>query len=148
MQDVKRLTLGEAREIYKRYYWDAVNGDMLPLGLDLAVYDFAVNSGPSRAVRFLQKVVGTKVDGKMGPNTLHSVSVGNPQLDIAALCDNRLAFLKRLKTWPTFGRGWERRVNGIKSKALLMATSSKVLKPRSDPSIIELIIKFLSRLFK
>ena len=56
--------------IYRRLYWDAVRADELPPGLDLAVFDLAVNSGPSRAVRMLQAVLGVEADGIVGPVTL------------------------------------------------------------------------------
>ena len=77
---VKALTLAEAEEIYRKSYWGQSGGDVLPVGLDYAAFDFGVNSGPSRAVRTLQQVVGVAADGKIGPKTLAAVnaySAGN-----------------------------------------------------------------------
>jgi lysozyme family protein len=65
--EVKALTREKVKPIYKRYFWDVIKGDALPGGVDFATYDFAVNSGPSRAARYLQSVVGVKQDGKIGP---------------------------------------------------------------------------------
>lgn len=66
VQDVRDLTKSEAMAIYKAHYWDAVQGDRLPRGLDYAVYDYAVNSGPGRAARDLQRCLGVTVDGIIG----------------------------------------------------------------------------------
>ena len=101
---VKYLEDDELQKIYRKYYWDVVRGDNLPLGLDLAVFDFAVNSGPSRSAKYLQRIVGTQEDGKIGPETLKAVEGMNIPLTVKALCDDRLAFVKRLKTYKTFGR--------------------------------------------
>src|SRR3954447_9587673 len=51
--DVLSLERDEAAAIYRRRYWDAIRGDELPAGLDLALFDDAVNSGPRMAVRDL-----------------------------------------------------------------------------------------------
>ena len=57
-QSVGRISDFEVRDIFKRQYWDAVKADELPAGVDYAVFDFAINSGPSRAVKELQRIVG------------------------------------------------------------------------------------------
>ncbi|WP_082555208.1 glycoside hydrolase family 108 protein [Devosia sp. Root635] len=61
---VMELQRPEAAKIYRANYWDAVRGDDLPSGLDLALFDFAVNSGPGRAVKMLQTIVGVTADGQ------------------------------------------------------------------------------------
>src|SRR5690606_8907906 len=68
--DLKKITDAEVSAIYRKNYWDAVKADQLPSGLDYAVFDFAVNSGPSRAAKCLQETLGVTVDGKIGPRTL------------------------------------------------------------------------------
>lgn len=118
--DVKALTKAEAGLIYRRNYWDQVRGDELPTGLDYAVFDFAVNSGVSRAVKYLQASLGVAQDGKLGPVTLTEATRSDTAEVIDDLCDRRLAYLKRLKTWPTFGKGWTRRVSGVRRDALAM----------------------------
>lgn len=116
--EVKALTPVKVSPIYKKQYWDKVAGDDLPEGLDYAVFDYAVNSGPSKAIKDLQKVLGVAADGIIGINTLRAVEGRNPADLIVKLCDLRMAFLRRLKTWKTFGKGWERRVNGVRQEAL------------------------------
>lgn len=114
---VKLISDEEVGAIYKSRYWDAVRGDELPAGLDYAVFDYAVNSGPQKAIKSLQKALGLTADGKLGPATL-AASKLSPEVTIKKLCASRLAFLKGLKTWPTFGKGWERRVNAVEKTAL------------------------------
>lgn len=121
--DVRALTKAEAREIYRDRYWDPIRGDDLPSGLDLAVMDFAVNSGPSRAARYLQAIVGVPQDGKIGPVTLAAVRRGDVAALINGLCDARMKFLKGLGTFATFGKGWTSRVAGVRKDALLIAVS-------------------------
>lgn len=53
-ETVRNLTLADAKEIYRRHYWNAVGGDTLPAGLDYTVFDFAVNAGVGRAMGTLR----------------------------------------------------------------------------------------------
>lgn len=120
IEDLKRITDEQVATVYRRHYWDAVLGAELPDGVDYAVFDFAVNSGVSRAARYLQAVVGATQDGVIGPATIKAARSAGPTEVIQDLCDRRLAFLKGLKTWPTFGRGWSSRVAEVRAEALKM----------------------------
>lgn len=123
--DLKALTEAQAVVVYKRQYWDRVMADMLPAGVDYTVADFAVNSGPSRAAKELQRVVGVAMDGKIGPQTLAAVEKMPPKDVINKLNDRRLAFMRSLKggsMWQTFGRGWQRRVDEVRSVSLSWAS--------------------------
>ena len=117
---VQALSAAEAGEIYRALYWSPVAGDDLPAGLDLAVFDFAVNSGPDRAARALQGIVGVAVDGRIGPKTLAAVGQRPVATVVTALCASRLGFLGRLSTAAVFGRGWSRRVAAVRAAALAM----------------------------
>lgn len=119
--DVRGLTETEAREIYLARYWNVLRGDDLPPGLDLAVLDFAVNSGPVRAARTLQRVLRVTQDGVIGRETLGAARAADRAWLIDDLCDLRLAFLQGLSAWATFGRGWTRRVEAVRSAAHEMA---------------------------
>lgn len=119
--DVRALTRDEAAALYRARYWNAVRGDDLPAGLDLAVFDFAVNSGASRAVRALQRTLGVSVDGVVGPETLAAANARAPSESIRTLCAARLAFLERLSTFPVFARGWMRRIHAVESAAQKLA---------------------------
>jgi lysozyme family protein len=121
---VRSLTEREAVSIYRRLYWDAVRAEELPPGLDLAVFDLAVNSGPVRAARMLQTVLGVEADGIVGPVTLEAAREADAAETIRRLTRARLGFLGRLATWPVFGRGWRRRVLAVEQGALRLASSS------------------------
>jgi lysozyme family protein len=122
--EVRALTVDEAGLIYRARYWDPIKGDKLPAGLDLALFDFAVNSGVSRAVRTLQSIVGARVDGDLGLITLQAINGRSASALIRKLQAARLAFLRRLGTWSTFGRGWARRVREVEADALAVAAHS------------------------
>ena len=119
--DLKALTQAQAIKVYKRQYWDKVKADDLPSGIDYTVADFGVNSGPSRAAKYLQAALGVTVDGKIGPQTIAAARDADPKLVINRVCDDRLAFMKRIqggKLWKSFGRGWSRRVADVRSASL------------------------------
>lgn len=135
--DLKKISDAQVATVYRRQYWDAVHGAELPDGVDYAVFDFAVNSGPDRAKKYLQAVLGVAQDGRIGPETIAAAKSKFPATIIHALCDKRLAFLKGLKTWPTFGKGWERRVANVRSDALSMSNGpapSTLPKPQPPPN--------------
>jgi lysozyme family protein len=106
IQEVKDLTKEEAREILTSQYATPIRFDDLPLGLDYCVMDCSVNSGPSRAARILQEVLGmSEIDGIIGAHTLAVVAEENPPTLIDDYCTQRLAFMKTLKNWGTFKTG-------------------------------------------
>jgi lysozyme family protein len=114
--DVKAMPQAVAVDIYRTKYWKTkfYDCDQLPSGVDLVVADAGVNSGPARADRWLKEAQSEKVEDT-----------------INKFCDLRLAFMKKAintttkePLWPTYGKGWSRRVAGIRFKALQMATGS------------------------
>jgi lysozyme family protein len=119
--DLRKLTTDEACALYSARYWGAVQGDKLPPGLDLAVADMAVNSGVRQAAKTLQRVLGAKSDGHVGPVTLEAARrPGLPAL-VKAFGEARLAFLQRLPAWPTWGKGWTNRVAAVQAEAMRLA---------------------------
>lgn len=136
-RSVRAITADEVADIYKRQYWDAIRGDDLPSGLDYAVFDYAVNSGPMRAVKDLQRELGfagKDVDGFNGSRTLAAVDASDVYDLIDRLCARRMRFLKGLKHWPTFGKGWTRRVTDVAEIAMAMATN-----PKADTAAVALM---------
>lgn len=119
--DLKAITPAQVAAVYRKHYWDAVRGDDLPSGVDYAVFDYAVNSGPGKAAKHLQGVVGAPIDGSIGPTTLKAAHQARPADIVKNLCSARLRFLQGLPTWPTFGRGWNSRVISVQAQALAMA---------------------------
>jgi lysozyme family protein len=119
--ELRAISEAHLEAIYRRRYWDAVRADELPAGVDYCTFDAAVNSGPTRAARWLQIAIGgVVVDGEIGPRTVAAARDVAPAWVINRYCDVRLAFLKTLKTWPTFGKGWARRVEDVRKHALAM----------------------------
>ena len=119
--DMRGLTPADVAPLYKRKYWDKVSGDLLPSGLDYAVFDAAINSGPGKAAKWLQEVAGVAADGAIGPATLTAVNAKPVQDMIAQYNDKRLQFLESLPTWATFGKGWGARVASVQSSASQLA---------------------------
>lgn len=123
-QDLRAISDADVASIYRAGYWNAVRGDRLPAGVDLATFDAGVNSGPGRAARWLQASAGASVDGVIGENTLARVGAKTPGDLVKALCARRLGFLKGLSTFTTFGKGWSRRVADVEAKGVAMALRS------------------------
>jgi len=119
--EMRALTPDTVAPLYKAKYWDMVHGDQLPSGVDLCVFDCAVNSGVKRAAKFLQRAVGVDDDGVIGRGTLAAVEALAPEEIIDRFCAERLSFLEALPTFATFGKGWSRRVAGVKTESLNLA---------------------------
>lgn len=119
-QDMRDLTPADVAPLYKAKYWDKVRGDDLPTGVDYIVFDAAINSGPGRASKWLQTVVGAVPDGAIGPGTLAKVAAMPAQDIVEKYQKTRQAFLESLPTWETFGKGWKRRVDEVEVAALKM----------------------------
>jgi lysozyme family protein len=127
--DLKRITDEQVAKIYRSVYWNGIKGDDLPGGIDYAVLDFAVNSGPTRAAKALQAVLGVEQDGAIGPVTLAAARAADPIKVVKALCDQRMAFLRKLSNWPTFGKGWTSRVEDVRFDAIQLTTAAKPTGP-------------------
>lgn len=120
--DVQAMPRAVAVEIYRKRYWDVLRCDELPAGLDYSMFDYGVNSGVGRAGKVLRRLLGLAVSSSsVTDDVIAAVKRRDPAQLIAALNDERLRFLKSLRTWPVFGRGWGRRVAEVRSAALAMA---------------------------
>jgi lysozyme family protein len=129
VSDLKRVSDKDAAKVFKKFYGDAVQADLLPRGLDYAMTDFAVNSGPTRAAEHLQRILGVPVDGHIGPMTLAAMKGRNVPDMINDLCDSRLQFLRALSTWGAFGRGWQSRVEEVRRLAGQDAVTVPIARP-------------------
>jgi len=112
---VKAMTLQEAEDIYATKYARQCRFADLNSGPDCAILDFGINSGSSRAIKYAQAVVGTPQDGVLGPVTLAAINKMDPNRFVDIYCDKRLSFLRALRTWSTFGRGWSSRVADLRA---------------------------------
>jgi lysozyme family protein len=117
---MRALTPELVSPMYKKKYWDAVKGDELPDGLDYLMFDFAINAGPGRAIKTMQKAIGTTPDGAIGPKTMQSLKEMNPAQLIEKFSVEKESFYRSLPTFQTFGKGWLRRVAEAKDHAETM----------------------------
>jgi lysozyme family protein len=118
IEELRTIPDATVAAIYHKNYWQAVRGDELPVGVDLAVFDFAVNSGPPRAIRHLQRVLGVTQDGHMGPMTLAAARAADPATLIPKLMDSRVQFLRQIDVFWRFGKGWLRRTSGVQQASV------------------------------
>lgn len=118
--NVRDLTRAEAARIYHAWYWQTVHGDELPVGVDLMVFDLAVNSGPARARRYLQLAAGVPDDGIIGQRTLDAVNKAKPGVLIEKIRRLRKAFFEKQPEFRVFGDGWMNRLRDINAAALHM----------------------------
>jgi len=126
-KQMKALQPADVIPLYQRKYWNATRCSDLPSGLDLCVFDTAVNSGPGRAVKLLQGCLGVAADCAVGNNTLAAIAQFKNQALIDLIngyCDSRQAFLASLPTFSTFGKGWTARVERLRSEAAVLAGQS------------------------
>jgi lysozyme family protein len=115
--DIAGLTVGDAKAIYKKDYWDKVKGDSLPPMVAFAVFDAAVNNGVHRASQWLQEAVKVPADGAIGNQTLAGVRKRFPEDVLVDFCAARLRFMVHLATWNDFSGGWSRRLVKIPYEA-------------------------------
>ena len=135
LDDLKALSEEKARLIYRALFWHPARGDDLPEGLDYAVFDFAVHSGPPVAVSFLQEIIGTVPDGVFGPLTLAALKKSDVTETIGKLMDARFARMKTLKNWPANRKGWTRRIDEVRAEALATAQAAPRGVPAERPAI-------------
>ena len=104
----------EMGEIYRGGYWLPVQGPTVNSGVDGALFDYGVNSGPGRAIRVAQKLVGRPVTGRLTADDVTAINRRSPAQLVEAICNERLAFVQSLKTWKTFGKGWSSRIKDVR----------------------------------
>lgn len=104
--EVRALTRESVAPIYKRDYWDKVGGDQLLSGVDHAVFDAAVNSGPARARKWYSAA---------------RAGTGDPSQLVRDVCATRRSFVQGLKTFSAFGKGWMKRIAKVEAIGLAWA---------------------------
>lgn len=134
--DVKAMTIEQAKAIYRERYWDAQRCSDLPAGVDYAVFDYGVNSGIGRGGKVLRRVLKLPdAHGMVDDPVIAAARAADARAVIVAVCDERLRFLRSLKTWNVFGAGWGRRVAEVKAVALAMADGAPLPAMRQSSAI-------------
>lgn len=108
--DMRELPLDLAKRIYKAEYWDAVRADEMPAAVRYVIFDAAVNSGVRQAAQWLQSAAGVTPDGVIGPRTMAAVNALDANGLKSRILANRLRMMTNLSNWPSFSRGWARRI--------------------------------------
>lgn len=108
--DMRELPLETAKQIAKVKYWDKVQADVWPPALRFDLFDMAYNSGPTQAIKLMQRALNVADDGKIGPKTLLAAKMADRVRVVARFNAYRLKFLVDLKNWKSFSRGWVIRV--------------------------------------
>ena len=106
--DMRDLPVEFVKKVYRQAYWDMCQCDDLPESIRYDVLDAAVNSGPTQAIKWLQRTVGTNDDGVIGPQTL-AACAATDHIN-SKFNGQRLMFMTALPSWPVFGKGWARRI--------------------------------------
>ena len=128
--DLKKLSWAQAAEVYRRGYWRPARGPDLPAGVDLLVFDTAVHAGPGRALRLLQAALGVPETGALDGASWTALAATDAEDLVRTLVVQRLAWLRRLKTWPRFKNGWTNRVLAARDAALALIAEKKTLETR------------------
>ena len=119
--ELRAITDHQVQTIYQVGYWNVIQGDALPLGIDLVAFDFAANAGPRRSVLALETVAGTNRDGIDGPKTEDAIAKIMRQTAIIKLTTLHLAFYRADPLFGRYGKGWTDRLNRCQEAALKMA---------------------------
>jgi lysozyme family protein len=118
---MQSLTPQMVAPIYKAKYWDLLQCEMLPHGVDLTVFDFAISVGQQRAIAKLQAAIDAYADGIMGPKTIEAVrKVEDTASLIVTYKLLRDEFYKTLPNYSHFGSAWDNRTAKTTEKALEM----------------------------
>lgn len=147
--EVKNLTLEKAGEIYRKKYWNTIQGDKLPEGVALMMFDGSVNHGTKIMVEFLQRILKINVDGDFGNKTLEAVNNFENYFNLVLSLSNlRRDRYKNHEDFDRFGKGWINRLNDITNKSLSFENKYVVKKPEviideekfEEPKIIEVAV--------
>ncbi len=118
---VDHITMDEVKAIYRRDYWDACKCDEMPWVFAYPTFDAAVNSGPSRARKWLQQGLGVTADGIIGPATLAAAKAApmSKALDVVKARGDFVADLVKGNTsQAVFLKGWMRRLFDVVRKVV------------------------------
>ncbi len=129
--DIKNLTLMETEKIYHKLFWHTSWCEHLPSGIDLLVFDMAVNSGVDAALQRLDSRIGIGIKprhikhwkGRQHPFdpetlTIDRLSILCTPAVIAGFCEEHRAFYRSLKRFSRFGKGWLNRVDATQKLAM------------------------------
>ena len=116
--DLKNITTDQWNYIFKKLFWDKCKCDgILDQSVANIIVDYAWGSGSARAVKDVQAIVGTAVDGISGPKTVAAINGTDAKTLFNKIKERRIQFYNNIvKANPSqkkFLRGWTNRVNSL-----------------------------------
>lgn len=108
--DIPKLSLEEAKEIYRTDWWESLKMDIFHPALQYQLFDAAINHGMHSATKMIQRAAGVKADGFIGPITQGAVIEGDLNDLLIKFLAERLIFMTHIKTWSEYSKGWARRI--------------------------------------
>ena len=112
---MRNIPMATVERIYRQSFWDACCCDELPAPLRLVVFDAGVNSGTGQSSKWLQATLGVAPDGRIGPVTMEAVTGCDAPQVARALLLRRERFLRSLRKWREYGKGWQRRLDTLRA---------------------------------
>lgn len=107
---IERLTRDQAKEIYRKDYWDKNKIDQLPDKIRLAIFDSCVNQGSDFAIKALQGICAVEKDGVIGIKTIEMANKLDPTKTLELFCEKRLDRYGANPNFYRYGLGWTRRL--------------------------------------
>ena len=116
--DIKNMSRSQMAAIYRRDYWDKIQGDKIRDQNAAAVlFDYAVNAGTGAATKAAQTVLGITVDGGFGPQTLAAINAAGAAF-AGKLTQYRISFYTKLAAsnpakYGQYLKGWIKRAESF-----------------------------------
>lgn len=118
VEDLKKLSDTQWLHIFLNGYWNKCQASNINNQSIANIFvDWAWGSGPVTAIKQVQKIVGTDVDGIVGQKTLDAINKKDPKTLFNAIKKARIEFVENLvKQRPKdakFLQGWKNRINSF-----------------------------------
>lgn len=121
-EDIKHLTVEQAKAIYYRDYWRAVGGNEIRGDVAAELFDTAVNMGVRTAIEFAQEAcnylgASLAADGVLGPQTIRAL-VRNTSPDLLKVLNGLqlCRYVELVRQHPPrqrYARGWLKRIQVV-----------------------------------
>jgi lysozyme family protein len=123
IDEIKNMPIGNAITIYKKNYWDVIQGDKIKqYAIAAAIFDQAINRGHVAAVKQAQRVLGLSQDGKMGPVTLAAINATPDTSFIPKYISESITAYKTIvannPSQAVFLNGWLKRAESLRQYAM------------------------------
>jgi lysozyme family protein len=114
---VRAMSMDIAEQIYASKYAAAIRYNDLPLGVDVEMMDYGVNSGIGRPIRVVRAILGLTGGAVMDQALLDAINKADPRKLVESISAERLHFMHAIRNgsaWAKFGGGWGARVADLR----------------------------------